>query len=88
MSVTISEFRKELFQLVEKAAQGEVVEFTHKGNVFTVTPKKKRNRLDGYVGLPSRGGPEFTLEVWEQHKKEQQEESERRFEEKWPEGSI
>ena len=56
MSVAISEFQKELFQLLPKAAQGEVVEFTHKGNVFTVTLKKKRNRLDGSAGLSSRVG--------------------------------
>ena len=34
MAPTISKFRQDLFTYVDSAAQGEVVEFTHKGTRF------------------------------------------------------
>ena len=36
-TVTISQFRKDLFRLVDSAASGEVVEFLHKGMRFRLT---------------------------------------------------
>lgn len=39
MTVTISEFGKSLFQLVEKARNVERIEFTHLGEVFCVVPQ-------------------------------------------------
>ena len=35
--ITISQFRKELFQFVDSAAQGDLVEFIHKGMRFQLT---------------------------------------------------
>jgi hypothetical protein len=62
-SVTISQFRKDLFTLVESAASGEAVEFIHKGMRFRLIrpdqpPVDKLSRItplavDIVVGSPS-----------------------------------
>lgn len=39
MEVTISQFRRDLFQIVERAAQGEPVTITHRGRRFRVVPE-------------------------------------------------
>lgn len=47
MKVTITEFRKNLFQLVEKAIAGESVEFVHMGTTIRLTvPEDRSSRLD------------------------------------------
>jgi antitoxin (DNA-binding transcriptional repressor) of toxin-antitoxin stability system len=45
MPVTITEFRRNLFQLAERALQGEPIEFTHKGFVFRVIPEIPVSKL-------------------------------------------
>lgn len=52
MTSTITQFRKELFQLADQALNGEIVQFTHKGVVFKVTPEKKHSKLEKLVGQP------------------------------------
>jgi hypothetical protein len=49
---TITQFRKELFQLADRAMNGEIVQFTHKGVVFHVIPEKKHSKLEKLVGRP------------------------------------
>jgi antitoxin (DNA-binding transcriptional repressor) of toxin-antitoxin stability system len=39
MEVTISQFRRELFQLVEQAMQGEPLYVTHRNRRFRVVPE-------------------------------------------------
>lgn len=39
MEVTISQFRRDLFQLVERSAQGEPLYVTHRGRRFRVVPE-------------------------------------------------
>jgi antitoxin (DNA-binding transcriptional repressor) of toxin-antitoxin stability system len=39
MAVTITEFRRNLFQLADQALEGKPIEFTHKGFVFKVIPE-------------------------------------------------
>ncbi len=48
----ITQFRKELFQLADKALQGEPVEFVYRGVVFKVTPERKKSKLEKLVGQP------------------------------------
>ncbi len=36
MAIPISQFRREIFDLVNRAAKGEEVSFTHKGRLFRV----------------------------------------------------
>lgn len=51
MRVTITKLRQDIFRLVEKAMQGEALEFTHKGVVFQVVPESRPSKLEGLVGL-------------------------------------
>lgn len=47
MKVTISEFRKNLFKLVERVIAGESVEFVHLGTTIRlVVPEGRSSRLD------------------------------------------
>ncbi|MBI1789429.1 MAG: hypothetical protein HYR60_17985 [Acidobacteria bacterium] len=45
MRVTIAKFRQDLFKLVERALDGEPVEFAYRGVLFKVEPKTKPSRL-------------------------------------------
>ena len=46
MKVPISDFRKNLFQLVDKALSGDVVEVTHKGKTVRLVPEAPGSKLD------------------------------------------
>ena len=39
MTVNITEFRRNLFQLADQALEGKPIEFIHKGFVFKVVPE-------------------------------------------------
>lgn len=52
VTATITQFRKELFQLADQAINGEIVQFTYRGVVFKVTPEKKHSKLERLVGQP------------------------------------
>jgi len=45
MSVPITEFRRNLFQLADKALEGETLSFVHKGVVFSVIPETRISKL-------------------------------------------
>ena len=45
MAVPITQFRRELFQLADKALEGQSVEFIHKGVVFKVMPETRASKL-------------------------------------------
>jgi prevent-host-death family protein len=46
MKVAVSDFRKNLFQLVDKALNGDVVEVTHKGKTIRLVPEAHASKLD------------------------------------------
>ena len=46
MQVTVTEFRKNLFKLVEQAIAGESVEFVHQGTAIRLVVPKPQSRLD------------------------------------------
>jgi antitoxin (DNA-binding transcriptional repressor) of toxin-antitoxin stability system len=48
--VTITKFRQDLFKLVDRALQGQPLQFTHKGVVFTVSAEAKPSRLARLTG--------------------------------------
>jgi len=52
VKATITQFRKELFQLADQALKGEPVEFLYRGVVFRVMPEQKQSKLDNLVGQP------------------------------------
>jgi antitoxin (DNA-binding transcriptional repressor) of toxin-antitoxin stability system len=45
MRINITEFRRNLFHLADRALDGESVEFTHKGVVFKVIPEIRVSKL-------------------------------------------
>ena len=45
MKVTSTEFRKNLFQIFERALQGELVEVAHKGRLIRLVPDNKPGKL-------------------------------------------
>jgi antitoxin (DNA-binding transcriptional repressor) of toxin-antitoxin stability system len=45
MKVTSTAFRKNLFQIVERALQGELVEVAHKGRLIRLVPENKPSKL-------------------------------------------
>ncbi len=45
MKVTSTEFRKNLFQIVERALQGEFIEVAHKGRIVRLIPEVKTSKM-------------------------------------------
>ena len=45
MKVTSAEFRKNLFQIVERALQGELVEVAHKGQLVRLVPGDRPSKM-------------------------------------------
>lgn len=45
MPVTITDFRRRLFQLADRALTGEPIEFIHKGVVFKLVPETPPSKL-------------------------------------------
>ena len=78
MKVTSTEFRKNLFQLVERALRGEFVEVAHKGRLVRLVPGDKPSKMsrliqrDTFQGTPEdldRGQRELDAEMraaWEE----------------------
>ena len=52
MRVPITKFRQQLFRLVERAMEGERLEFIHKGVVFQVVPERRPSKLAKLTGQP------------------------------------
>jgi antitoxin (DNA-binding transcriptional repressor) of toxin-antitoxin stability system len=52
MVVTITKLRQNLFQLVDRALEGETVEFTYKGHRIRVVPEEQPSKLHKLVGQP------------------------------------
>jgi prevent-host-death family protein len=49
VKVTSTEFRKNLFQLVERALQGEYIEVAHKGRSIRLVPGDKPSKLSRLI---------------------------------------
>lgn len=49
MKVTSTEFRKNLFQIVERALRGEFVEVMHKGRLVRLVPGDKPGKMSRLV---------------------------------------
>lgn len=52
MKVTITKLRQNLFELVDRALEGETVEFTYKGRRIRVVPEEKPSKLSKLAGQP------------------------------------
>ena len=59
MKVTSTEFRKNLFQIVERALRGEFVEVAHKGRLIRLVPGDKPNKMSRLIQRDTiQGTPE------------------------------
>jgi antitoxin (DNA-binding transcriptional repressor) of toxin-antitoxin stability system len=78
MRVTITEFRKDLFTLVERVIAGDTVEFTHHGTTIRlVVPEARSSRLDRLTPrqitnpeLPDEAELRLQAEMWAEIEKD------------------
>ena len=81
VKVTTTEFRKNLFQIVERALQGEFVEVMHKGRLVRLVPEDKPGKMSRLVKRDTIHG---TPEDLDRGQMELDTEMRTLFEEKWP----
>jgi len=60
MQITITKLRQDLFRLIDRALEGEPVEFTHKGVVFQILPESAPDKLAQLTRQTVVGPPGFT----------------------------
>ena len=78
MRVTITEFRKDLFKLVDRVIAGETVEFTHQGTTIRlVVPEARSSRLDRLTqrqitnpDVPEEAERKLQAEMWSEIEKD------------------
>jgi prevent-host-death family protein len=59
MTVTPTDFRKNLFQLLERALNGELIEIVHKNRTIRLVPAERRSKLSRLVRRNTlKGEPE------------------------------
>jgi prevent-host-death family protein len=81
VKVTATEFRKNLFQLVERALRGELVEVTHKGHLIRLVPgDEPGSKMSRLVRRDTVNG---TLEDLDQAQRQLDEEMRASWENKW-----
>jgi prevent-host-death family protein len=69
MEVNISQFRRDLFQLVERAIEGEPLTFTHRGHRIRVVPENPaRSGLEALTPLQivNPAAPDLDDPAWKQ----------------------
>ena len=80
MKLTSTEFRKNLFQIVDRALEGEFVEVSHKGRVVRLVPEDKTSKLSRLVKRNSYNG---TAEDLERAQRELDDEMRSAWDNKW-----
>jgi antitoxin (DNA-binding transcriptional repressor) of toxin-antitoxin stability system len=84
MKVSISNFRKNLFQLVDRALNGEVIEVEYKGNTVRLVRQEKGSKLDKLIPAEI-SNPQFSAENHENASRELFAEMQREWETDWSE---
>ncbi len=84
MKVPISEFRKHLFQHVDKALNGDVVEVIHKGKTIRLVPDVQGSKLDRLTPVQIFN-PAFSEEDHQKASRELFAEMQREWEKDWSE---
>jgi prevent-host-death family protein len=84
MRVPISEFRKHLFQLVDNALNGDLVEVTHKGKTIRLVPATQESKLDRLTPAEVYN-PAFSEEDHQRASRELSAEMQREWEKDWSE---
>ena len=80
MKVTSTEFRKNLFQLVDRALQGELVEVAHKGRLVRLVPGDRPSKISRLIACDTISG---TLEGFGQAQRDLDAEMRDSSEAKW-----
>lgn len=83
VTVTATDFRKNLFQLVERALHGELIEIVHKNRTIRLTPTEPESKLSRLV---QRDTLNCTPEEFDQAVRAQDDEMLRQWEQKWQTG--
>jgi prevent-host-death family protein len=66
MTLTSTEFRKNMFQLVERVLQGELVEIVHKGRLVRLVPEQKPGKMSRLVQRDTINGTPEDLALAQQ----------------------
>lgn len=82
MRVTITQLRKDLYKLTDRAIQGESVEFTYKGVILKVVAGKKLSKLTRLAAAEPAAGVDFNYAA---AKKEMRKAMWKEIEEDWAE---
>ena len=80
MTVSITDFRKNLFQLVERALNGEMIEIVHKNRTIRLAPTEPKSKLSRLV---QRDTLNCTWQEFDQAVRAQDEEVRSQWEQKW-----
>jgi len=84
VKVPISEFRKNLFQLVDSALSGDLVEVTHKGKTIRLVPETPGSKLDRLTPIEI-SNPAFSEDDHQRASRELLAEMQREWEKDWSE---
>ena len=80
MTVTATDFRKNLFQLVERALNGELIEIVHKNRTIRLTPSERNSKLSRLVQRDTlRCSPDELIQLL----RAQDDEMRQQWEQKW-----
>lgn len=82
MTVTITEFRKNVFELVERALKGELIEVSHKGRLVRLMAEAE-NSTSKLARLVTRNTVVGSFEELEEAQRNLQTENRARWEAKW-----
>jgi len=80
VKVTSTEFRKNLFQIVERAIQGEFVEVLHKGRVVRLVPRDRPSKMSRLIQRDTIHGTLADLDRGQRHLDDEMRTS---WDEKW-----
>ena len=79
MKVTSTAFRKNLFQILERALQGELVEVAHKGRLICLVPENKTGKLSRLIQRDTINGTLEDLERAQQQLDDELRDEARRY---------
>lgn len=80
MTVTATDFRKHLFQLVERALNGELIEIVHKNRTIRLAPTEPKSKI---ARLVRRDTLNCTPDEFSQAVRAQDDEMRCEWEQKW-----
>jgi antitoxin (DNA-binding transcriptional repressor) of toxin-antitoxin stability system len=80
MTISVTDFRKNLFQLVDRALRGELIEIVHKNRTLRLAPTEPKSKLSRLV---RRDTLNCTADEFDEAARNQDDEMRRQWEGKW-----